>query len=371
MIHSINTIFFTPNGILPRHVVDHIKVLAEDSLPQGFSTVFWTDLPILSEHTKHELIEAHVTLKDYRELSHPISSEIERFVALGHSGDICAYAMASDMLRVVIPQFIPDDSLYVYMDCNDVIPLSLKRDLAKCKASFCFNRLGIAFPINMIEQLPNGEVKEFELRNDQLIILKQNNREFLSRFFEQYTQHILRTAPHYIMSDTNEGRKQQTGSISCFFALDLFHFIRKDGVDFWGVRGTDWYELKSLVDFGTYIKTAQLYAYGRTWLDMSEKAPTDWHKVYLHFSLITQQIRETTQLSKETASALSEVQAMLFYNLIENSGKPIQTQRLTSKRNGAVEHEEVVKDVWRLFSSESPCDIEANTTAPHEAHLFM
>jgi hypothetical protein len=87
--------------------------MALDATGTGFTIQFWTDRETLNSVISECLIEAGVMIRDYREVMGLLAETIHEFVSKGHSGDLCAYTIASDILRIAIAGSLPDDHLFM------------------------------------------------------------------------------------------------------------------------------------------------------------------------------------------------------------------------------------------------------------------
>ncbi len=111
---SINGIFFTAaKGRIPIVVTLNLMQMALDATGTGFTIQFWTDRETLNSVISECLIEAGVMIRDYREVMGLLAETIHEFVSKGHSGDLCAYTIASDILRIAIAGSLPDDHLFM------------------------------------------------------------------------------------------------------------------------------------------------------------------------------------------------------------------------------------------------------------------
>lgn len=258
---TVNGIYFQKNGTIPEEVIQNMSKAAVDANKTDFLCCFWTNAAILSSEVRDRLVEGGVVIRDYKEVDEPLRNRITEFIAKGDNGDIAAYALASDLLRVAIAGLAPAHQITIYSDPNDITFESLGTDLANLPESFSQNPWGFSFPIELVDFYDEQPVAL--LRNDRMIVRKDNNPKFFAEFFVRYIMVVEKEILNYKETNDDSSKKQQLDRISSFVTSIPFN-VTKSGSVFMANNVGSLAKISS-IDFASYIKSDRNIKHGNQW----------------------------------------------------------------------------------------------------------
>jgi hypothetical protein len=182
------------SGKLHPQVVPNLSSLANTAAKSNFQVILWTNVEELSKEDIALLNTTNIKIGNPHTFKQsPLYKYYQFFYQKGLNGDTAALALASDIFRMVILDFSPEDKFFIYMDPNDINLSNLSDNLKHIDHRFTYNKLGYAFPLGPTSK----EETEFDLRNDVLIALKKTNPQFFKDYLNAYWANLERTYKRY------------------------------------------------------------------------------------------------------------------------------------------------------------------------------
>lgn len=191
-IHGIWLV--TPGGKLHKAIIPTLSSWLPAATESDFQVILWTNVEQLAPAEISRLNAANIKIGDPRDLKDsPLYKHYEYFLQKGVAGDITAFALASDILRMTILDFSAANKYFIYIDPNDITLLNLANNLQNLDTLMHTNKLGFSFPVGPVAI----KTDVFDIRNDVLIALKANNPQFFKDYLTAYWANLEQSYQRY------------------------------------------------------------------------------------------------------------------------------------------------------------------------------
>jgi hypothetical protein len=257
-----------PGGTLHAQIIPNLSSWAKDATQADFSILLWTNLNELAPQEVARLQAANIVAVDYSACkASPIYKYFVHFLDLGIKGDKSAFALASDILRMAILDLTQNDKYFIYIDPNDITLLNLHASLKNLDLLMSHNKFGFTFGIEALLYEKNN----FEIRNDVLIALKQQNTGFFKAYLSAYLTHIDNKYTSYVKPITDIQAQQQAALISNQVSTEFFKISGfTDNSIRVVTKFANYTELYTVVNSGAYLNSQRNMLFGNTWLPIGD-----------------------------------------------------------------------------------------------------
>lgn len=260
----------TPGGKLHPEVIPNMSAWVADAKEAGFSVMLWTNTQQIDPAELNRAEQAGIVVADHAACkNNPMYKYFYKFMQKGMDGDMTAFAIASDILRMAIMQETPNDMYFIYADPNDIAMPNLKNDLQNLDLNMRLNNLGFSFKITPSITIPHPGI--FSLRNDVLIARKENNLNFFRDYLRSYSQYLESSADLYVKPADQIEAFKIVNSISNQITERYFHVSSTPEKAFkvYAQFG-DYSELARVVNCDVYLQTKRELEHGSTWLPVND-----------------------------------------------------------------------------------------------------
>lgn len=247
---SLHGIWFTNSGRIHPKVIELLPRWARELQGTGLTAVLWTNKASLDKDTIAYFERNNVKVCDYSLCEKSkLYYYFLYFFEKGQAGDITAFALASDILRMAILDGIDEEEYYIYADPNDTEFDHLGLAVSQLERRFARNTLGFAYPIHL-QVNPDQTDFRLDIRNDVLIAFKKRNPAFFRDFLECYKNSLELRHSFYLKPRTvTEAINQALTITNCTYGA--FFTVTYDEASLQSARAT----MATMATFGPYRAT--------------------------------------------------------------------------------------------------------------------
>jgi len=269
---NIHGIWLTESGgKLHPAIIPNLSSWIADAAKAEFGVILWTNIKELDPQEIGRLNDAKIVVVDHSICKKsPLYKYFSYFLAKGINGDKAAFAVASDILRMTILDFTPNDKYFIYVDANDIQLFDLQKHLTELHLHMKDNAFGFSFKVVPIKSTMSG-VDFVEMRNDILIALKEKNINFFQDYLRAYWSNVDRTYKTYRKPLNADVARSQASTISNETSAEYFTVSKSHDQSFNIVaKFGNYIESQQIVNSDGYLKSARISEHGKTWLPSEE-----------------------------------------------------------------------------------------------------